>query len=150
MVAGDARRLRDPGRAVTVISEPISSIAGADDLTVFVFRSLRNRQSDDGTGFVTTRIETMQASGGVLTTPDMDPGPAAVKIGATEYKITIPDSDDPIRLWPLVEAGLPVPPAEEATAVRNGGGVRRIAVAELDDYLAMPTPDPETVYIVPE
>lgn len=135
---------------MTVISEPISSIAGADDLTVFVFRSLRNRQSDDGTGFVTTRIETMQASGGVLTTPDMDPGPAAVKIGATEYKITIPDSDDPIRLWPLVEAGLPVPPAEEATAVRNGGGVRRIAVAELDDYLAMPTPDPETVYIVPE
>lgn len=135
---------------MTVISEPISNIAGADDLTVFVFRSILNRESADGTGLVTSRIETMQADDGILTTPDLDSGPAAVRIGATEYRIEIPDSPTPIRLWPLVEAGLPITPVEEATAVRNGGGVRRIAVAELDDYLAMPTPDPETVYIVPE
>lgn len=135
---------------MTVISEPISSIAGADDLTVFVFRSILNRESADGTGLVTSRIDTMQASAGVLTTPDLDPGPASVRIGATEYRIEIPESEESIRLWPLIEAGLPVPPAEEMTAVRNGGGVRRAQAVELDDYLAMPTPDPETLYVVPE
>lgn len=135
---------------MTVISEPISSIAGADDLTVFVFRSILTRESADGTGLVTSRIETLQADAGVLTTPDLDPGAASVRIGAAEYRIEIPDSEDPVRLWPLIEAGLPVPPAEEATAVRNGGGIRRAEAVELEDYLAIVGPDPETLFVVPE
>ncbi|MEU9515936.1 hypothetical protein [Micromonospora sp. NPDC048169] len=135
---------------MTVISEPIENIAGADNGTGFYFSAPAIRESDDGTRLITVHPLVVTAIDGVLTTPDLDPGPATVRIGQHTYHIEIPDSPTPIRLWPLVEAGLPVPPAEEATAVRNGGGVRRIAVAELDDYLAMPTPDPETVYIVPE
>lgn len=147
--AADARRLPS-GHAMTVISEPVENIGGADDKTVFTFASVILRESDDGTGLITTTSTHVRATEGVLTTPDLDPGPAMVRIGAKPYRITIPDSPDPIRLWPLIEAGLPIPPTEEAAAVRNGGGVARIQVTELADYHAIPTPDPETLYVVPE
>ncbi|NEW33857.1 hypothetical protein GV791_14980 [Nocardia cyriacigeorgica] len=134
---------------MTVISEPVGDIAGADDATVFVFSSKVLRESGDGTGLITTRLASLQAEDGVLTTPDLDPGPAVVRIGAREYQIEIPDSPTPIRLWPLIEAGLPVPPTEEATAVRNGGGVARIQRISQTEYDALVTPDPETLYVVP-
>lgn len=135
---------------MTIISEPVENIAGADNSTRFEFASVILRDSDDSTGLVTVRPEFVTAADGVLTTPDLDPGPATVRIGQQLYRIEIPDSPTPIRLWPLIEAGLPVPPEEEATAVRNAGGVRRIQVADLIDYMEMPTPDPETLYVVPE
>jgi len=135
---------------MTVISEPVENIGGADDKTVFAFSSILLRESDDGTGLVTTTPVSIRATDGVLTTPDLDPGAAVVRIGAKAYQITIPDSDTPIRLWPLIEAGLPVPPVEEAAAVRNGGGVARIQAIELNDYTAIPTPDPDTLFVVPE
>ena len=135
---------------MTVISEPIENIAGADNDTAFAFSSLVLRESGDATGLITVVPSFLTAVDGVLTTPDLDPGPARVRIGQATYQIEIPDSEDPIRLWPLIEAGLPVPPVEEMTAVRNGGGIRRAQAVELDDYLAIPTPDPETLFVVPE
>ena len=135
---------------MTVISEPVGSIAGADNNTVFGFQSLFDRESFDGTGMITSALRTMQASGGVLTTPDLDPGPTIVTVGPRRYHVTVPDSPDPIRLWPLIQAGLPIPPEQEARAIRNGGGLAIGKVSELDDYLAIPTPDPETLYFVPE
>ncbi|MFC9892098.1 hypothetical protein ACFVMC_00250 [Nocardia sp. NPDC127579] len=134
---------------MTLISEPVASIASADNNTVFGFQSILDRENAAGTGMVTAALVTTQAIDGVLQIA-LDPGETIVNVGSRRYLITVPDSAIPIRLWPLIQAGLPVPPAQEAAAVRNGGGVRRIAVAELDDYLAMPSPDPETVYIVPE
>lgn len=134
---------------MTVISEPIESIAGADNQTVFGFASLV-RESFDGTGLVTAALVTMQAADGVLTTPDLDPGPAVVNVGQRHYEIEIPDSATPVRLWPLIHAGLPIPAAEEASAVRNGGGVARIQRITESAYLELLTPDPETLYVVIE
>lgn len=135
---------------MTVISEPIENIAGADNNTMFEFASTILRESDDGTSLVTVHPVFLTAVDGVLTTPDMDPGPAHVRIGQRLYSIEIPDSGTPVRLWPLIEAGLPIPPTEEATAVRNGGGVARIQRITEAEYSALVTPDPETLYVVVE
>lgn len=136
---------------MTVISDHIANIAGADDSTAFVFSSPNIRDSSDSTALVTTLVTAqMTADGGVLTTPDLDPGACTVRVGLQSYGITIPDSGTPIRLWPLIEAGMPIPPAQEATAVRNGGGVARAQRITESAYLALTTPDPETLYVVVE
>ncbi|MFI6368722.1 hypothetical protein ACIBG0_39075 [Nocardia sp. NPDC050630] len=133
---------------MTVISEPISNIAEADNDTDFFFSSPVLRESGDGTGMVTTTPILVNAVAGVLTTPDLDPGPTKVRIGLNSYYIVIPDSVTPVRLWPLILAGLPVPPAEEAEAVRNGGGVALITVLTEAEYAALTSVDPETLYVV--
>lgn len=136
---------------MTVISEPIANIAGADNDTQFVFSSPVVRETDDGTGLVTIAPTFLYPVGGVLTTPDLDPGPATVRIGQTAFNIEIPDSGTPVRLWPLVEAGMPVAPAQEATAVINGGGIARVQKITESAYAALVTPDPETEYsVVPD
>ncbi|WP_040814657.1 phage upper tail fiber protein [Nocardia concava] len=135
---------------MTVISEPIANIAGADNSTTFEFASLVLRQSASGTGTITTAPFFVQAVAGVLTTPSLDPGPALVRIGNRQYQITVPSSATPVRLWPLIQAGLPVPPTEDATAVRNGGGIARAQRITASAYAALTTPDPETLYLVVE
>jgi hypothetical protein len=135
---------------MTVISELIENIAGADNNTGFEFASTILRESDDGTGMITIHPVFLTATAGVLTTPDIDPGPARVRIGQRLYAIEVPDSETPVRLWPLIEAGLPIPPSEEAAAVRNGGGVALIKRISESDYSALVTPDPETLYVVVE
>jgi hypothetical protein len=133
---------------MTVIAEPIENIAGADNTTVFVFAASVVRESDDGDALVTTLTTRVTTTDGVLITPDLDAGPATVRIGLHSYAIDIPESPSPVRLWPLVEAGLPVPPSQEAQAVRNGGGIARIQRISASAYAALVTPDPETLYIV--
>lgn len=133
---------------MTVIAEPIENIAGADNTSAFVFRSYVVRESDDGTSLVTTRTQRYTATDGVLITHNLDAGPAEVSIDGRPYWIVIPESASPVRLWPLIEAGLPVPPSQEATAVRNGGGISRIQRIGDSAYAALVTPDPETLYIV--
>lgn len=135
---------------MTVISEPVAHIAGADDRTAFEFSSPILRENDAGTGTVTRAPVHLVAEEGVLTTPDLDPGPATVRIGQIAYQIEIPDSVTAVRLWPLIEAGLPVPPEEEAAAVRNGGGIARAQRITESAYAALATPDPETLYLVVE
>lgn len=135
---------------MTVISEPIAHIGGADDRTAFEFSSPILRENDAGTGTITRAPVHLVAIEGVLTTPGLDPGPCTVRIGQTAYQIEIPDSPTPVRLWPLIEAGLPVPAEEEAAAVRNGGGVARIQRLTQTEYAAIVTPDPETLYVVIE
>lgn len=133
---------------MTVIAEPIENIAGADNTTAFVFTSYVVRESDDGTALVTTRPQRYTATAGTLITHQLDAGPAVVSIDGLPYWITIPDSASPVRLWPLIEAGLPVPPTQEAEAVRDGGGIARIQRITESGYGALVTPDPETLYIV--
>jgi hypothetical protein len=135
---------------MTVISENVHSIAGVDNTTVLTFRSPSVRDSDDDTALITPWMIQLTAVGGVLTTPDLEPGPAIVGIGISEYAIQIPESATPIRLWPLIEAALPVSPAEQAHAVIDAGGVRRIQLITESAYLALTTPDPETLYVVLE
>ncbi|MGW4090024.1 phage upper tail fiber protein [Nocardia sp. NPDC004750] len=135
---------------MTVISEDVADIAGADDTTQFEFSSPFVRESGAGGGLITTRARFFTAVNGVLTTPSLDPGPTIVRIGQATYHIEVPDSATPILLTPLLEAATPVPPADEAAAVRNGGGVARIQRITESAYLALTTPDPETLYVVLE
>jgi hypothetical protein len=133
---------------MTVIAEPIENIAGADNLSAFVFTTIRDRESDDGTALVTMRPQRYTATAGTLVTDNLDAGPATVSIDGRNYLIDIPESGAPVRLAPLIEAGLPIPPTQEATAVRNGGGVALIKALTASAYAAIPTPDPMTLYIV--
>lgn len=133
---------------MTVIAEPIENIAIADNTTAFMFTSHVVRQSDDGTKLITPRRQRYTAVDGVLVTDDLDAGPAAVQVGSRTFFIDIPESSGPVRLWPLIEAGLPIPPEQEASAVRNGGGVARMERITAAAYAALVTPDPETAYFV--
>lgn len=133
---------------MTVISEPIENIAGADNSTPFVFTSYVVREGFDGERLITPRTTRYVAVGGVLTTDSLDPGPGVVKINGITYPIDIPDWPTPVRLWPLIEAGLPVLPSDLAAAVRNAGGVALIKVLTEAEYAALTATDPETLYIV--
>ncbi|WP_227979999.1 hypothetical protein [Nocardia spumae] len=133
---------------MTVIQETVETIGGADNDTMFTFAS-QLRDSSDGTALITTLGVRVTPQAGVLTTPDLDPGLATVSVGVKSYTIDIPDSDTPVRLWPLIEAGLPVPATQEASAVRNGGGIARAQAMTETAYAAI-TPDPETAYYLYE
>jgi hypothetical protein len=132
---------------MTVISEPVEDIAGADNATVFIFSSPVVRESDSGTGMITRRTQRYTSVAGVLSTGDLDPGPATVTICVTPYQITIPDSGSPVRLWPLVEVAMPVPPDEVAHAVINGGGIARAQRVTESEYAALIEPDEQTLYV---
>lgn len=136
---------------MTVISERITDLAGLGEIDVVVFYTTAIRENAAGTGTVSTRRHSYGPDEtGLITTDDLEPGPAQVRFGMSAYAIDIPDFGTPIRLWPLIEAGLPIPPIEEATAVRNGGGVRLILRITEAAYLALPIKDPETLYVVVE
>jgi hypothetical protein len=70
---------------------------------------------------------------------------------SSAFQITIPDSATPVRLWDLIQEGLPVPPDQMATAVINGGGVSIARAMAADDYAALvsnTTPIPGSVFYV--
>ncbi len=134
---------------MTVIVESIDTIAGADSSTVFQFSSPVVRDSSGDNALITTVSMQVKPVDGVLTTPDLDPGPATVQVGVTPFAITIPDSPTPIRLWPLIEAALPTSPAQAAKAVVNGGNAARIQVMTAAEYTALvasTTPDPGSIF----
>ena len=100
----------------------------------------------DGNEVVTTRTYFVQAVNGVLTTPDLSPGPATLTVRAKEYQILIPESGSPLPIWPLIDAGMP-PPVGQPGFVRNAGGIARIQRTTVANYAAIPGKDPETLYI---
>ena len=133
---------------MTVISEPIVDIAGLGARQRVRFTIPRIRESTDGSSTITTRTHEVLPVNGVLTTPDLDPGPAKVSIGLDEFDIVIPDSATPLRLWPLIDA-VTDPPAPAATGfVKDGGNIARIQALTQAEYNAMTTPDPGTLYII--
>lgn len=133
---------------MTVIEEPIENVIGVDDNTQIEFWSPVVRSSADGAKTVTMRPYLATAVDGVLTTPDIDPGPVSVRIGQAVFHLMVPESAIPIRLLPLLEAAMPIPPAQQLDAVRNAGGIRRVAVVTESQYAALSPPDPETEYSV--
>ena len=103
-----------------------------------------------GTGVATTRRVRCTAVSGVLTTPDLLPGPCLLTIQGDpiEYRIVIPDSSESVLLWPLIEAATPPNPSEWATGhVADGGGVTRIQAVALTAYPGMQK-DPATLYAI--
>lgn len=133
---------------MTVITEPIANIAGLDAGTDVVFFVEEPRVQTSGYGIVTTKQVPVRPVAGVLTTPNLKPGAAKVQIGLSKYSIIIPDSAEAVALWPLIEAGMPVPPvADQGGFVRNAGGIARMERITESAYAALPTPDPATLYI---
>lgn len=133
---------------MTVISDTIRDIAGADNQSSFTFTALG---SPERGGHIVTRLaHRYTATAGVLTTADLDPGPALVEIGRDTYRITIPDSESPVRLGPLILAGLPQI-VVGARAVVDGGGAAILYVMSSADYsalIAVTTPDPGSIFYV--
>lgn len=131
---------------MTVITEPVVNLAGlADNAPVtFYVGELRRRAS--GHGIVTPmRVQVIPVSK-VLTTPDLNPGPAKVQWGTKSFSITIPDSATPVPLWPLIEAGMQ-PSAPSVDFVFNGGGIERAEAMSLIEY-ADTSEDPATMYFL--
>lgn len=129
---------------MTVLTGQIRDVAEFDDQSVFAFQIPEIR--GDGNEVVTTRTYFVQAVNGVLTTPDLSPGPATLTVRAKEYQIVIPESGSPLPIWPLIDAGMP-PPVGQPGFVRNAGGIARIQRTTVANYAAIPSKDPETLYI---
>lgn len=129
---------------MTVLTGQIRDVAEFDDQSVFAFQIPEIR--GDGNEVVTTRTYFVQAVNGVLTTPDLSPGPATLTVRAKEYQILIPESGSPLPIWPLIDAGMP-PPLGQPGFVRNAGGIARIQRTTVANYAAIPSKDPETLYI---
>ncbi len=136
---------------MTVLTANVRDIAGVDDRTIFTFEIPTVRGSTDG-GVVTVRQCRYVASDGVLTTDDLEPGPAVLRMSSglsTEYRITIPDSAEPVQLWPLIDAA--TPPDESVQwgtgYVRDAGGVARVRAVPAADYPGL-VKDPATYYIL--
>lgn len=132
---------------MTTITESLRDIGGVNERDAVTFYIDTIRQNADGTGTVTTTAHRVAPINGTVTTEDLDPGPARVRIGLITYPIVIPDSVTPVRLWPLLDASVPPPPITNLF-VRNGGGVSRVQALTAAAYAALPTPDPETIYFV--
>ncbi|MBF5002407.1 hypothetical protein IRT45_35410 [Nocardia sp. BSTN01] len=132
---------------MTVITDKITDLAGLAEPDNIVFETTAIRQNAAGTQIVNTRRHRYPPDeDGQFTTDDLDPGPARVWIGLGAYDIEIPDYDSPVRLGPLIEAGLPVPAEEVARAVVNGGGVARIKAVSQSEFGELTSLDPETFY----
>lgn len=135
---------------MTILTANVRDVAGADDNTIFTFEIPTVRGSADG-GIATVRACRYTARFGVITTDDLEPGPAVLRISGDPsgaYQITIPVSAEPVQLWPLIDAA--VPPDEQSWStgfVRNAGGVARIQAVHVDEYPGL-VKDPATFYIL--
>lgn len=136
---------------MTVITETfrrLDQTAPAPQDLGFVSFTVHERRLVSPGNYVLVRVKVpCRLVNGVLTSPNLVPGPAVVQVGNETYDIEIPDSSTPVQLWPLIDAGMP-PPVNVPGFVRNAGGIARIARATRDEYAALTNPDPETLYIV--
>lgn len=95
---------------MTVFVEPLGDIAGLADGREVVFEVGVVRENHAGTGMVTPRRVSVRPAGGVLTTPELDPGPARVCIAFEWFDIVIPNESGQQRLWPLIKDSVPYEP----------------------------------------
>ncbi|MFE2995010.1 hypothetical protein ACFXG4_08365 [Nocardia sp. NPDC059246] len=133
---------------MTVISDTCVDLGGHADVGAIYFWAPWYREADTGDRIISPQYVPVPIDpDGSFTTPDLAAGPARVRFGGVAYDIEIPDYSTPIRLGPLLAAALPVPPTEEATAVRNLGGIHGAKGMTLAAYTALPSIDPETLYV---
>ncbi|MFI7527492.1 hypothetical protein [Nocardia salmonicida] len=131
---------------MTVIADQFVDVGGHADRGALSFWAPVMRDSPLVGAIITPQyVAVAVETDGSFTTPDFAPGPARVRIGGLAYDIVIPDDPSPIRLWPLIDAGVSV--VAEREFVRDGGGVRRAVALPQSEFDAMPTPrDPETIF----
>jgi len=137
---------------VPVITEKfkrLDQVAPSRSAVGSVFFTVNERRYVTDEDFVVEPVRVQyDLVGGVLTTADLVAGPAVVQIGFSgpTYTINIPEAPGPIRLWPLIDAGLPTP-SNEPGLVRNAGGIARIAKITTAQLQAGGGTDPETLFI---
>lgn len=132
---------------MTIIQDRLEDVAGEGLDQSVVFTIPRIRESADSTAIVTEDRHRFEVVDGELLTTDLDPGPAKVQIAGqpTIYDIVIPESPTPIRLWPLIDAGMPAPPAESPGFIRSDD-TGRLLVMPTPDFNNLTTLDPMTMY----
>lgn len=130
---------------MTVLFDDLTNIAGASELRPIYFYVPKIRENDNSDGIITKTKTEVRAVDGAFTTPDLDAGPAKVVIGSDVYDILIPESSAPVRLWPLIDAGIPTPREPAPGFVRDGGGIARVQAVTAAEYASM-THDPATLY----
>lgn len=131
---------------MTVVSETLTDAAGNPETKPLTFFIEQIRESASGTSTISVKRVDAPVVGGVLTV-NLDPGPARVEWRGKTYAIIVPVSATPVRLWPLIDAGLPAPGLGEPGFVRNAGGIARVQRTTIANYAAIPSKDPETLYI---
>lgn len=136
---------------MTVISDTFADISGHGDVRAVTFWAPFMRDETTGEFIVTPQpVHVPIAADGSFTTPNLLPGLVRVRINGRAYDITLPDWETSVRLGPLLAAALPIPPTDEAVAVKNYGGVSGILRLTLDEYTALSVIDPETLYVTPD
>jgi len=128
---------------MTILTANVRDIAGADRHTQFAFRAITRATGHD---IITDTIyRTYANSAGIITTPDLEPGPAEVTISgrtSTTHPIVIPVSAEPVQLAPLLEANVEYPePVVGAAqlAAAQAQEARDQALAALADALRIPS-----------
>ncbi|MRH86007.1 hypothetical protein GFY24_00755 [Nocardia sp. SYP-A9097] len=131
---------------MTVISDAMVDLGRGPDIDAVYFYAPGLRESASTTQIITPQwVAATVASNGTFTSPNLEPGPAMVRIRGVAYDLVVPDADT-VRLWPLIDAAVP-PPPDDGGFIRNGGGVRRAKVVTEAQFSASPH-DPETIYYV--
>lgn len=139
---------------MTVISDTMQSLGYAPDAGPLQFYARALRTSADGTAIITPQWVHVgpNPSTGVFTTPDLDPGPAVVRIDGVARDIIIPDAGGTIALAPLLEAMTEPQSGTDTTGfVRDAGGFARAKVISAAEYSALTsttTPDPGSTFFV--
>ncbi|MDI9914360.1 hypothetical protein [Rhodococcus sp. IEGM 1379] len=132
---------------ITEVFRRLDNVAPSPEDLGFVYFTVNERRFVSSGNYVLVKVKVKcRLVNGVLTSPDLVPGPAIAHVGTETYNIEIPDSSTPVRLWPLIDAGMP-PPTNVPGFVRNAGGIARIQRTTIAEYAAMPSKDPETLYI---
>lgn len=95
---------------MTVISEPLTDPAGRPETEPLAFFVERIRQNASGSGIVSVQRVDVTPVNGILTTPNLDPGPMEVQWRGNRYKFELPNSENSVKLWPLIEFSVPSTP----------------------------------------
>lgn len=95
---------------MTVISEPLTDPAGRPETEPLAFFVERIRQNASGSGIVSVQRVDVTPVNGILTTPNLDPGPMEVQWRGNRYKFELPNSESSVKLWPLIEFSVPSTP----------------------------------------
>lgn len=131
---------------MTVISDTLADIGAAADRGALYFYAPLLR--DALTHIVTPQwVSVGPDATGAFTTPDLQPGPAIVRIDGIAHPIDIPDSGTTVRLGPLIEAGIPQDDAGPRYVI-NGGGVAILRWLTQAEWAAIAPGDPNTTYYV--
>lgn len=129
---------------MTILTETFKNIAGRPATGTVEFVCTQIRQGSDGTSAITTSPTSVRLVNGVMTSPDLDPGAALVRLKIGEYdggsvRIVIPVSATPVQLFPLLSMYVEDVPAvvsqawQAAWAAQASAERAEAAAASVDD-----------------